>query len=371
MQEEKKLYPFRFAEIQDLGYLDSPVENGWLAGNTISEIMDMYMDRIVGEHVFEYYGRQFPVLVRTLDGAERTPLLVCPDDEIAEQRFDFLGKAKFWYVRDAKPGAKLYLGLREDVSAEAFYRACLDGSVETLLNAVEPHAGDSFFIAPGTVHAALEGVSIIEIAESSPLDFRLCDWGRPFEGDEFDAELTLEAAFDFIDYRKYCPHGHHCHCSEHDHHDHEHGDHCHCKDHDHEHDHHAHEPQLVEKLTDCDEFTVSRIRLTDPLHIYGEQFGSFLIYTCLQGSASVQATLGETSLQRFPLEPGVSLLVPAELGDFFLVPDARDTLLLETQVEKRDLPDSYLSDHDHCDHDHCDHDHCDHDHCDCDHHHYS
>ena len=274
MQEEKKLYPFPFSEIQDLGYIDSPVEGGWLAGNTISEIMEMYMDRIVGEHVFAYYGRQFPVLVRALDGAERTPLLVCPDDETAEQRFDFLGKAKFWYVRDAKPGAKLYLGFREGVSAEAFYNACKDGSVAAMLNAVEPHPGDCFFIPPGLVHAALEGVSLVEIAESSPLDFRLFDWGRPFDGDAF---------------------------------------------------------------------TVSRIRLSDPLRVPGEELDSFRIYTCLQGGASVQATLEGPSPQRFPLRPGGSLLVPAELGDFLLVPDAPDTVLLETTVGRRTLRDTFLN----------------------------
>ena len=345
MQEEKKLYPLPFTEIQDLGYIDSPVEGGWLAGNTISEIMEMYMDRIVGEHVFAYYGRQFPVLVRATDGAERTPLLVCPGDEIAEQRFDFLGKAKLWYVRDAKPGAKLYLGFKRDsstalgmtegalgmtegVSAEAFYHACKDGSVEAMLNAVEPHPGDCFFIPPGLVHAALEGVSLVEIAESSPLDFRLFDWGCPFDGDAFDAELTLEAAFDFIDFRPWCVrHGHFCA-----------GDQDAC-------DRSAKPaaPQPVERLTDGNEFTVSRLRLSDPLRVPGEELDSFRIYTCLQGGASVQATLEGPSPQRFPLRPGGSLLVPAELGDFLLVPDAPDTVLLETTVERRPLPDAFLS----------------------------
>lgn len=313
MQEEKKLYPFPFSEIQDLGYIDSPVEGGWLAGNTISEIMEMYMDRIVGEHVFAYYGRQFPVLVRALDGAERTPLLVCPDDETAEQRFDFLGKAKFWYVRDAKPGAKLYLGFREGVSAEAFYNACKEGSVEAMLNAVEPHPGDCLFIPPGLVHAALEGVSLVEIAESSPLDFRLFDWGRPFDGDAFDAELTLEAAFDFIDFRGFTPGAAPA------------------------------APQPVEALAGCDAFTVSRIRLSGPLRVPGEELDSFRIYTCLQGGASVQATLEGPSPQRFPLRPGGSLLVPAELGDFLLVPEAPDTVLLETTVERRTLRDTFLN----------------------------
>ena len=258
MEEEKKLYPFKLVPVADspdetwhladLGYPDSMVRNGWLATNTLSELMEMYMDRIVGEGVFAAYGRQFPVLIKTLTGKRRTPLLVHPDDEIAAQRFDFLGKAKLWYVVSARPGAKLYLGFRRDVSAEEFYHACREGGVEELLQVLEPKAGDHFFIAPGTVHAAGEGLEIAEIAESSPLDFRIYDWGRPAgEVDPFDAELTLEAAFDFIDFRawKAAPVS-------------------------------VRTAEGTLRLTDNPEFIVSRIALDAPLRILCEQFGSFV-----------------------------------------------------------------------------------------------
>ena len=58
MTEERKLYPLRFCSIldeyvwgkdefilADLGYRDSLVKDGWLAANTISEVMDTYLDR--------------------------------------------------------------------------------------------------------------------------------------------------------------------------------------------------------------------------------------------------------------------------------------------------------------------------------------
>ena len=58
MEEEKKLYPFKLVPVEDspdetwhladLGFPDSMVRNGWLATNTLSELMEMYMDRIVG-----------------------------------------------------------------------------------------------------------------------------------------------------------------------------------------------------------------------------------------------------------------------------------------------------------------------------------
>ena len=44
-------------ELADMGIEDSVVAEGWLAGNTISDIMETYLDRIVGENVYNYYGR--------------------------------------------------------------------------------------------------------------------------------------------------------------------------------------------------------------------------------------------------------------------------------------------------------------------------
>lgn len=346
MAEEKKLYPLRFAPIEDieservliadLGYQDSLSLDGWLASNTISEIMDMYMDRVVGEHVYEYYGRQFPVLVKMLTGAERSPLLVHPDDEIAEQRFDFLGKAKLWYVIDAKPGSRLYLGFKRDVSAEEFYMACRHGDVESLLNEVTPEPGHSYFIHPGLVHASGEGVKVMEISESSPLDFRLFNWGREFDGDEFDASLNLEEAFDFIDYKKY-------NCG-----------HCCCEGH-----------GVADKLTDCEEFAVSKIDLADPLHIYSGQFDSFVVYTSVAGEAMVQIRMEDGKNANYQIGEYQSILIPAEVPDFFLLPMSKETVLLETVVDRRSEKDSYTGEECECgEHHHHGHD------CDCHGHHH-
>ena len=73
-------------EISDMGFIDSVVENGWLAGNTFGELMDTYIERIAGEDVYQFYGRQFPILVKFLDIQGRTSLLVHPDDEVGSLR---------------------------------------------------------------------------------------------------------------------------------------------------------------------------------------------------------------------------------------------------------------------------------------------
>jgi mannose-6-phosphate isomerase len=292
--------------------------------------------------------------------------MVCPDDETAAQRLDFLGKAKLWYVNSARKGSRLFLGFKEDTSAEDFYYACRDNRVEDLLYSVEPKEGDSFFIYPGLVHAAGKGIKITEIAECSPLDFRLCNWGKvPGEAgedqmDDFDAALNLEAAFDFIDYKKYRPDLHNYV--------------------------HSHDGGISSHLTECEEFSVTKLKLTDALHIYSQKFDSFLLYVCLEGEASLQVIFDdEIGPVNYTVKAQECILVPAEVPDFFLVPVAKTTSLLEVTIEKRTNADAYINpdvpgtlpgeedeyDFEDDDEDHCDGEHeCDDPECECHHHHH-
>ena len=323
MEEEKKLYPLRFVpveenegesiQIADMGYIDSEIRNGYLAASTVSEVMDMYMDRVVGEGVFAYYGRQFPLLIKIRDLKGRTPLMVHPDDTIAGERFDFLGKSKLIYVVGASKDAVIYLGFRRDVTSAEFYEACRDGSVESLLNPVKVHASEHYFISPGLVYATKGEMKVVEISESSPLDFRLFSWEKTEGLDEFDSELTLEAAFDFIDYGKYRPQG----------------------------DAEQTSP-TTRRLTVNPEFTVHEVRLTDALHVFCEKFGSFVTYTCVSGEASVQTREGAMT-EEYRIGAGETILIPVEVPDFFLVPMQKGTVLLEAMVEAQDSVDQYIN----------------------------
>ena len=63
-------------------------------------------------------------------------------------------------------------------------------------------------------------------------------------------------------------------------------------------------------------------------------------------------------MDTYLLAAGETLLIPAELPDFFIVPIDRSSVLVEATVPPREMEDSYLpEEHEHCD---CDHDHCDH-----------
>lgn len=357
-------------ELADMGIEDSVVANGWLAGNTISEIMETYLERVVGEDVYNYYGRQFPLLIKFLDINDKLSVQVHPDDEIAAERYDSLGKAEIWYVMDAKPGAKMYCGFTREVSAQEFYDRCHNGTVEEILNVIEPRKGDVIYITPGTVHAADGGLLIAEIQESSDMTFRLYDWGREFN--PATARKThLDEAIDVIDYRAFdaglyrkgplwgeeashqpcraamcscgcgedcdcgCQDGGECHCEEEGHE-------CHC----HGHHHHHEEGGVVETLVESPQFNVSKLNLSDPLHIYTEKFESFIVYICLEGAASVQIPSvkenGEAFMDNYEFAKGETILVPAEMPDFYLVPRDRSTLLLEAVTRPVEEQDQYI-----------------------------
>lgn len=317
--DEKKLYPLKFCKVRDeygwgsedflladLGYRDTLIREGWLAGNRMGEVMDTYMDRVVGDNVYEYFGRQFPLCVRRITVRGRMPLRVHPDDEVAAQRYDFLGKEKFWYVLRCGRDARVMLGFREDTDAGQVYEKCTDNSIGDILNIVAPHSGQCFHIPPGTPHAAEGDIDIIEVSESSPVDICLCGWGEEVSREEFDDSLSIVDALDFIGYKAF----------------------------------RADAPAAC--LIDLPQFRVSALKPDAALRSFCEQPDSFVIYVCLSGAASVQLDILGAAAQ-FPFGEGEAVLVPAECNDFRLVPTSKGTSVLEVEVPHIVEKDSYLN----------------------------
>lgn len=286
-------------KIADLGFVNSMVAEGWFGGNTLEELMGTYMERVVGDDAFEYYGLQFPILIKEIQTSGWQPLQVNVPDGEAEQRYDSLGKAAMWHVLEAEPDAKLYLGLKRDVEPEDFYRRCMEGRIEEILNEFHPVRGDSFTIEPGTVFAAGPGLTILEISESSELTFNIHDLGSNLSGDD---PLFLEEAFDLITFLKYSP------------------------------------------AAEREEFKVTRMDLKDPLHIFSDQPGPFSTYSCVSGEAIIQPGPGAESFTQVNFKAGQTVLVPSEVNDILLLPAREGTVLLETTVERRTDPDSYIGD---------------------------
>ncbi|MBQ9548210.1 MAG: hypothetical protein IJV01_03505 [Bacteroidales bacterium] len=326
MEDERKLYPIRFQPLEDkyswgsesflladLGYRDSIVRDGWLSANALSELMETYLDRLVGERVFDWYGQQFPFQVKRLKVRGRMPLRVHPDDETARPRYDALGKEKFWYVTAAGQDACALAGFGKACDAEEFYLACLENRPEEWLQRLPLRKGQWLHIPPGMPHAVLGDAELIEVSESSGLDFWLCGWGEPLSETEFDPEMSLSDALDFIDFTP------------------------------------ADAASILglakagrgEELLTLPQFSVRRILLKDKAESYALlPDDSCRAYLCLSGSCSVE-TAPDGVRGCYSLAAGELLLLPAECSDYLLIPGERAELL-ELRVDRREEHDPYI-----------------------------
>ncbi|MGL5067817.1 MAG: type I phosphomannose isomerase catalytic subunit [Sarcina sp.] len=166
----------------------SIISNGEFKGKSLKEIIDLYGAKMIGENVKE----DFPLLVKLINSSEKLSVQVHPDDKYAKRVEDSNGKTEFWYVVDAKKGAKLVIGTKNCDKAK-FAKAIEMDATEEYLNIVDVEKGDCFLIKSGLVHAIGEGVIIAEIQQSSDITYRIYDYHR-------GREIHTEKALDVIDF---------------------------------------------------------------------------------------------------------------------------------------------------------------------------
>ena len=129
--------PEKCGESWELSAIDgdeSEVINGDLAGNTLSELLEIYMDELVGKPTFEKYGNEFPLLIKFIDASDQLSIQVHPDDEIAKERHHAYGKTEMWYVLQADKDASIITGFNQSVDQERFQKALNDNTLVSLLN---------------------------------------------------------------------------------------------------------------------------------------------------------------------------------------------------------------------------------------------
>ena len=156
---------------------DSVVETGPYAGTTFADIVAAHTEQLLGPGT----DGEFPLLVKLLFPEDKLSVQVHPDDAHARAMGQARGKTECWYVLEAKPGAKVALGLRPGETAERVAAAVADGTMEELMQWVPVSAGEMIFVDAGTVHAIGEGLVLLETQQTSDTTFRLYDYGRPRE----------------------------------------------------------------------------------------------------------------------------------------------------------------------------------------------
>ncbi|OIP84115.1 MAG: mannose-6-phosphate isomerase [Porphyromonadaceae bacterium CG2_30_38_12] len=284
-------------ELSGIENEESVVSNGFLAGNKLSELIEIYMGDLVGDEVFDTFGHSFPLLFKLIDANENLSIQVHPGDEVAAQRHNSLGKTEMWVVLDADPGAELIIGFRKDCSQEQYVYALENEMIEELLQGVPVVPGDVFFIPAGLVHAIGKGIVVAEIQQSSDITYRIYDFKRKDDAGN-ERELHTEQALEVIDFNA-------------------------CKN-----PKTQYSPILnaLTPLVSCEYFTTNMIQCDKALTRNYGNTDSFVVYMCTEGKFLLEA-----GTEKLVVVKGDTVLIPACLNEIEIIPETK-TKLLEVYI---------------------------------------
>ena len=152
----------------------SVISNGPLAGNTLEG--------------------NFPLLIKFLDACDNLSVQVHPSEAYAAMHPDAHLKSEAWIILDTTPEGRIYVGLREGTTKEAFRTSTVNDTVPELLNAIDVKIGECYYLPSGTCHALGAGVLVAEVQTPSDTTFRVWDWGRT------GREMHVNQAMECIDF---------------------------------------------------------------------------------------------------------------------------------------------------------------------------
>ena len=277
----------------------SVVGNGFLSGNNLQEIIEIYMGDLVGDKVYEKFGPEFPILIKFIDAAQDLSIQVHPDDELARLRHNAYGKTEMWYVINADHGALINSGFNQHVDREKYLSYFEQGKLAELLCFEEVEAGDVFFIPAGRVHAIGKGILVAEIQQTSDITYRIYDYDRKDsngEGRELHTDLALDAIdFSYLDEYKTI---------------------------------YRLKPNDASEIVNCKYFTVNILLFSEPIERDYIKHDSFVIYICLEGRFDIEYEAGREVVKK-----GDTVLIPAILNNVKLIPKANLVKMLEVYID--------------------------------------
>ncbi len=271
----------------------SVVANGFLAGNSLQELIEVYMGDLVGDRIYEQFGLEFPVLIKFIDAHEKLSIQVHPDDTLAAKRHNDYGKTEMWYVLQAEKGASLISGFNREVSKEEYLAYFNNKQLPDILNYEKVNDGDVFFIPAGRIHAIGPGILLAEIQQTSDTTYRIYDWERTDKNGK-GRELHTELAVDAIDYKYYKEYKTNYHATD----------------------------NSDTELIHCKHFNTDLLKFNKVIDKDYAKLDSFVIFMCVEGSFTLNYDSGKMSVRK-----GETVLVPAVLESCQLVPDETCTIL--------------------------------------------
>jgi mannose-6-phosphate isomerase len=280
-------------EISAITDNQSVISNGFLAGNNIEEIIEVYMGDITGDSIYEKFGNEFPLLIKFIEAREDLSIQVHPGNDLARKRHNAYGKTEMWYILESENGTKIYTGFKDGVTKEEYTGALNSGKLADILNIEDVEPGDTFFTPSGRIHAIGAGTVLVEIQQTSDITYRIFDWNRKGSGKE-KRELHTELALDAIDFtstgkskiRK--------------------------------------DPELNKSvnLVSCEFFNTDIIRFNSTINKEFYLNDSFVVYICIEGEFLIRWDESSEKVIK-----GETVLLPAMIKEIKLEPLGEATLL--------------------------------------------
>ncbi len=272
---------------------ESVVAEGPLEGNTLNELIEIYMTDIVGDAVHEVFQNEFPLLIKFLDANDWLSIQVHPDDELAQARGLDRGKTEMWYVLQADKGSQLIKGFKQNTSRGEYLTHLKNNTLAEILNYENVNEGDSYYLESGKVHSLGPGILLAEIQQSSDTTYRMYDWDRK-DNDGNSRKLHTEEAMEAIDFKA------------------EKGGRI---------DYHLNKNHSV-PMVDEKYFTTNILEIDQPIEKNYDELDSFVIYVITKGSMVLKSHLGDMNLGI-----GDTVLLPAITTKIELHPTPKTTLL--------------------------------------------
>lgn len=267
----------------------SIVANGFLAGNNINELTEIYMGELVGEKIFEQYGNDFPLLIKLLDTESYLSIQVHPDDTFALKHHESLGKTEMWVVLDAQPGAEIITGFNREITRETYVEYLESGRLKEILNIEKAQKGDVYYIPAGRIHAIGAGITLLEIQQTSDVTYRVYDWDRKDEKGQY-RDLHTEQALQVLDFKKYDSYK----------------------------TPYALKQNQPSELVKSPYFTTRMLEFDKDREFDYTFVDSFVIYCCIEGNCLINYPGGVEVMQA-----GNTVLIPADLKSLSLTPQGK------------------------------------------------
>lgn len=188
LDPKEKNYAWSFDGIPEENSINLEFENGFIEVPS-NNIVLYAPDALLGERVYARFGRAYPIRFNLLDTMEgqNLSLQVHPLEEYIQETFGMhYTQEESYYLLDAKEGAFVYLGLKENVDSEQMKRdlkiaekGTESFDAEKYINKFPVKKHDHVLIPPGTIHCSGSNSMVLEISATPFVyTFKLWDWDR-------------------------------------------------------------------------------------------------------------------------------------------------------------------------------------------------